>query len=141
MKGLTLIEVLISILILMILALSIPFGIDFYKRQELENQAQQILQTLRRAQLKSMAVELSSNFGVYFGQNSYILFKGDSYSQRDSQYDEVFEIPEILEISGLSEIVFLKFQGIPNSTGTIILSLNGEIRSIEINEAGRINLQ
>lgn len=136
MKGLTLIEILISILILVILALLIPLGIDFYKRQELENQARAVLQTLRRAQLKAMAIEFDSSFGVHLTDERYVLFKGNSYETRDPQYDEVFNFPEIISVSGLSEIVFSKLEGRPSVTGEIILNIGEEKRVIIIDESG-----
>lgn len=114
MRGLTLIEILLIVGIMAILlAISLPLGLDFYKNQQLESQARGISQTIRRAQLKSMSGEIDSSFGVYLTNDNYILFKGDSFLTRDSQYDEVFELPEVITLQGLSEIVFLKLEGIP----------------------------
>lgn len=206
MKGFTLIEVLLSFLIVAILLSLISFGIDFYRRQELENQVQNVLDTLRRAQFKAISVESDSSYGVYLTNENYTLFKGESFSQKDSQFDEVFDFPEIIRIEGLSEIVFLKSEGIPKESaaycggtctpceqftkrtscnnqdgcswnrvlrrctgtctacnnyqnqtdcqgqsgciwyfasrgGNIILKVNNEVRTININEIGRINLQ
>jgi len=140
--GFTLLEILISISLILILTLfTVSVGLNFYKSQQLENQAQTILQTLRRAQLKAMAVEMDSSFGVYLTNDSYILFKGSSYANnRDPQYDEVFDLPEIINVSGLSEITFSKFEGKPNITGNIILNNNGESRTININKFGTISL-
>jgi len=111
--GFTLIEVLISIFIVALLAGLFTVGIDFYKRQELENQAQNLLEALRRVQSKAISVESDSSFGVYLTNGNYTLFKGQSYSERDSQYDEVYNLPAIIKIEGLSEIVFLKTEGAP----------------------------
>jgi len=117
MNAFTLIEVLIIIFLISILGFFLfSVGLNFYKSQQLESQTQTILQTLRRAQLKAMSVELDSSFGVYLTDENFTLFKGDSYAIRDSQYDEVFDLPEIINVSGLSEVVFLKFKGIPKGT-------------------------
>jgi prepilin-type N-terminal cleavage/methylation domain-containing protein len=117
MNSFTLIELLIVIGIIAILvSFSFLFGLNFYKSQQLESQAQTILQTLRRAQSKAISVELDSSFGVYFTDQNYILFKGNSYAERDPQYDEIFNLPETINVSGLSEIVFLKMEGIPKGT-------------------------
>jgi len=114
MKGITLIEILITIFLISILAsFIVSVGINFYKSQQLDTQTQAIIQTLRRAQSKAMSVELDSNFGVYLTDDNYILFKGNSYLEHDPQYDEVFDLPEIINVSGLSEIVFSKMEGIP----------------------------
>ena len=205
--GFTLIEILIVIFLIFILAsFVVSVGLNFYKSQQLESQSQTILQTLRRAQSKAMSVEMDSSFGVYFANDHYILFKGNSYLTRDTQYDEVFDSPEIINVSGLNEIVFLKFEGLPKGNpayyggtctpcqnltdrrsclaqdgcswsvrfrrctgactpcnnyqnqaecqnqsgciwypatrgGNLILSIDSESRTININEIGRVNLQ
>jgi type II secretory pathway pseudopilin PulG len=113
MNGFTLIEFLISIFIIILLSGLFTLGIDFYKRQELENQAQNLLEVLRRAQSKAISSQFDSSFGVKLESNRFILFKGDSFSTRDSQFDEVYELPAAIKIEGLSEIVFLKTEGIP----------------------------
>lgn len=139
-KAFTLIEVLITIFLIFILAsFIVSIGLNFYKSQQLETHTQGILQTLRRAQSKAMSVELDSSFGVYLTDDSYTLFKGSSYVP-DDPFNEVFDLPEILNLSGLSEVVFSKFEGKPNVTGNIILDSNGENRTININKFGTISL-
>jgi type II secretory pathway pseudopilin PulG len=117
MWGFTLLEILLVIgIISILLVFIVPISLDFYKSQQLETQTQSVIQTLRRAQSKATVVELDSSFGVYFGVSNYTLFKGSSYfdSGRDSQYDEIFDLPEIINVGGLNEIVFLKSEGIPD---------------------------
>ncbi|MFQ6049790.1 MAG: Tfp pilus assembly protein FimT/FimU [Candidatus Paceibacterales bacterium] len=141
-RGLALIEILLVVGILAVLVtLTLPLTLDFYKSQQLNIHTQGVIQALRRAQLKAMSVENSSIFGVYLVDDNYTLFKGSSYATRDVQYDAVSDLPQIINISGLSEIVFSKFEGIPSATGTIILSNNGDSQTISINEIGRINLE
>ena len=140
--GFTLLEILLALgIISILLAMIVPVSLDFYKSQELETQTQFLIQTLREAQSKSMSVELDSPFGVYVGNQSFILFKGNSYAGRDVQYDEIFDFPKIISLSGISEIVFSKSEGKPNIIGNIILSSNSNVETININEMGRINLQ
>ena len=116
MNGFTLIEILITVSLISILGFFLfSIGLNFYKSQQLETQAQEILQTLRRAQSKATSVELDSSFGVYFDNvnKKYILFKGNSYSPGDP-YNEEFDLPSFITLSGLSEVVFLKLEGVPN---------------------------
>ena len=142
MKALTLVEILIIVALLAILAsFTFPMGLDFYRSQQLETKTQEVIQTLRRAQLKAISQELDSNYGVYFTQQNYILFKGNSYLTRDSQYDEIFNFSAIMNISGLNEITFSRLEGKPSVTGNIVLSSNGNTATININEIGRINLE
>jgi type II secretory pathway pseudopilin PulG len=143
-KSFTLLEILLVIgIISILLAFIVPVSLDFYRSQQLEIQTQSIIQTLRRAQSKATVVELDSSFGVYFGASNYTLFKGSSYSDsgRDSQYDEIFDLPGLINLTGLSEVVFSKFEGKPNVTGNIILSSDSDTKTININQVGRINLQ
>lgn len=207
MRGFTLVEILLVIgIFALLISFLVPIGLDFYKSQQLETTSQEMVQTLRRAQLKAMSIDLDSSFGVYLTNNNYTLFKGDSYLTRDSQYDEIFDLPAIINVSGLFEIVFLKLEGKPKGTsaycggsctpciqfldrtscinqdgcswsarekictgtctpcnsyqnqtdcqsqsgcswqvatggGNIILSVNSDIKTININEMGRVNLQ
>lgn len=65
------------------------------------------------------------------------LFKGASYVARDVVYDEVFDVPTSITPSGVSEIVYTKFTGLPSVTGTVTLTSNtNETRSITINAKG-----
>jgi len=141
-RAFTLIEILLVVGILAILiTITLPLSLDFYKSQQLDTNTQGIIQTLRRAQLKAMAIEDDSKFGVYLTNDSYILFKGNSYAGREIQYDEVSDLPPILTISGLSEVVFSKVEGAPDVVGNILISSDIESRAININEVGRINLE
>jgi len=142
LDGFTLLEILLVIgIISILLILIIPVSLDFYRNQELETQTQFLIQTLRRAQLKAMSVEFDSSYGVYISNQNYILFKGNSYLTRDARYDEVFNVPGIISMSGISEVVFSKLEGKPSTTGNIILSINSGAETISINGIGRINLQ
>lgn len=141
--GFTFLEILLVLgIILVLLVITWPIGLDFYRNRELETQTQFLIQTLRRAQTKSMSIELDSSFGVYISNQNFILFKGNSYdSLRDERYDEIFSFPGIISASGISEIVFSKFEGKPNIVGDIILTSNSNVVTININTMGRINLQ
>jgi len=142
MRGLTLLEILLVVGIVAILvSLTLPLGLDFYRSQQLETQSQGVIQALRRAQLKAISVESDSSFGVYLTDDNYTLFKGSSYLTRDADFDEVFDLPMIITVSGLQEIVFSKLEGKPNITGNIILSGDSDSRTININEMGRINYE
>lgn len=142
MKSFTLIELLLVVIILaMLVWLTLPLSLDFYRSWQLDSIAQEILQTLRRAQLKAMSIENDSNFGVYLTNDNYILFRGGSFVERDVLYDEVFNLPEIITVSGIQEIVFSKFEGLPSVTGNIVLSNNGNSQTITINKVGRVNLE
>lgn len=141
-KGFTLIEFLVVIVIFAVLiSLTVPLGMDFYRNQQIDAQSQGVLQVLRQAQLKARSGEMDSSFGVYLTNDSYTLFKGASYDSRDLPYDRVFALPTIIRVSGLGEVVFSKLEGKPNVTGDIVLSSGKDSQTINVNEVGRINLE
>jgi len=142
-RAFTLLETLLIIAIIVFLvALIFPLGLDFYKDQQLQSATQGILQTLRRAQLKAMAVEQGSSFSVHFDNASktYTLFKGSSYIS-DDPYNEKFDLPSIITVSGPSNIIFSKVEGKLVTSQTIILNSGSRSQTISINEVGRINLE
>jgi len=78
-------------------------------------------------------------WGVYIQSGSMTLFLGPSYAGRDTSFDEDIEIAPTITPSGLSEVVFDKVSGFPQSTGTITLtSETNVVRTITINAKGVI---
>ncbi len=144
-KGFTLVEIILAITIIIFLAgLVVPTGIRFYQTQQLDTATDGIIQALRRAQLKAMS-QGDNNFGVYVGSGQtgqYFLFTGNSYENRTDE--EIFGASNNISFSGVSEVLFSKTQGKPTITGTgddIVLTQGTETKTININEAGRINFE
>lgn len=146
-RSFTLIEVLLSVaLISMVATLTLPVGIDFYRSQQLDNAVNGLIQTLREAQFKAMA-QADSNFGVYLGVGQigqYSLFEGDSYQTKVDE--EIFEISDLISFNGTTQVVFSKLTGRPDLIGGSSLviqmeGLNDRQQTININGAGRINLE
>lgn len=138
-KGITLFEVIITIAVFtLLIGVLSSSAFDFYQEREFDVHFKSIVQSLRRAQLNSMTGERESSFGLYFGMNYYVLFKGDSYAKRDLAFDEVFDLAGDLSFSGISEIVFSKVKGLPSDRGDIILTSSDKSRTININEIGKI---
>jgi len=139
MKGFTFIEVLVVLaIVIILLTLSVPLGIHFYKSQQLDTTVEGVIQALRRARLQA-TTQSEHSFGVFLGEGysgQYVLFRGDSYKNRDDE--EVFEISPDIFFSGLSEVVFSKLDGKPSDVGNIYLTNGYATRTININELGRI---
>lgn len=137
----TLIEILLSTaLIAVIAAFSSPILFGFLANDYLYDSENLLIMSLKRAQLMSQGNLLDSNFGVKFQTASITIFKGDSYATRDTSYDEIYEIPSTITVSGLTEILFSKFSGYPSSTGNIIITANtGDSKTVTINSKGGLD--
>lgn len=138
-KGFTLIELLLSVAIISALAgLSLPVYRTLLSKNDLDISATVTASSLRRAQALSQAVDGDTTWGVKAQTGSIVLFKGASYAARDTTYDETFGVPTSIGFGGVSEIVFAKLTGLPQTTGTINLSTESDARSVSINEKGTI---
>lgn len=139
--GFTLIEVMLSLAAIGIIAgISVPIYQSFQVRNDLDIATIELAQGARRAQLLAQAVDGDTSWGIKIQSGSLAIFKGTSYAARDATFDELFEVPTSLTPSGVSEIVFTKFTGLPQITGTMTLTANtNEARTITINAKGLVS--
>lgn len=138
--GFTLIEILLSVALIGALSfLSLPLFRTLISKNDNEVATNTVIQTLRRAQLLSQAVDGDISWGVKVQSGSITLFKGVDYALRDQGFDEVFEVPNTIGVGGTSEVIFTKFTGIPQTTGTITFASENETNTISINEKGTIS--
>ncbi len=151
-KGFTLIELLIVIGVFVIIiatVLNIQGGIlaDTY----LDTNTEQIAQTLRLGQMRSITRVNDSQWGVYFDEDiggtndQFVLFNGTTYAARDASYDIVTELPNIISLSAISlngggdDVVFEKLSGDSFTYGSILISDNlGNSNTIFVNAKGLI---
>jgi prepilin-type N-terminal cleavage/methylation domain-containing protein len=140
-SGFTLLEVLLSIALIAVMAgVTIPVYISSQVRNDLDIATVEIVQTLRRGQILAQAVDGDTSWGMRVASGSITLFKGASYAARDSAFDEIFEVPTNIAPSGITEVVFSKFTGLPQTAGTITLtSSTNETRNIVINQKGMVS--
>jgi prepilin-type N-terminal cleavage/methylation domain-containing protein len=140
--GFTLIELsLVIALFLIILSFAVPYGLRFFTVERLNGISRDLLETLRLAQSHSFSQNIDSAYGVKVSQDSFVFFKGNSYSDRDVPYDQSFLVPNQIEVSGISEIVFSKLTGLPNQSGEIYLTNGSMTNVIKINSQGVISLE
>jgi len=156
-QGLTLIEVLVVIsILLIILGITIQSFRYFQGNEALSDSTEKIINILRMAQSKTLASEgtgqVGSQYGVYFdnttGPHQYTLFKGANYTADPSSYEvhQVSKSVEIHEISlagGGQEVVFSRLTGETGNFGKVSLMLesdNSKTRTIGIQSSGKITL-
>lgn len=139
-KGFSLIEMLLSVVIIGILAgISAPVWGNLQIKNDLDIAATTVTQTLRRAQMLSWAIDGDSSWGVHTGEGKIVLFKGSTYAGRDSNYDEIFDLPSDITPSGINDIIYSKLLGEPQTTGTITLTTATDSKNITINTKGMIS--
>lgn len=139
-RGFTLLEVILSLAVVAILTgLSLPVYRTLMTKNDLDVATVTVVQTLRRAQTLSIAVDGDTNWGVKVQSEGITLFKGTSYALRDSIFDETFAIPTTITTGGVSETIFSKLLGAPQTTGTITLSTDNDSSSITLNSKGMVS--
>lgn len=151
--GVTIIELIVVIAILVILATISVSTLQFFQRESgLNNNTEEVISTLRLAQSKALASEGASQYGVYFDDTTsphqYILFKGIDFTSRDSSFDEIQKLPEVVEFSNINldggnEVVFNRVSGITDQSGNISLRLrtdSSKTRIIYIESSGQVSI-
>jgi type II secretory pathway pseudopilin PulG len=140
-KGFALVEALLAIAVVTILAsFSVPVYQYFQVKNDLDIVRDEIVHSLRRAQIRSQAVDGDVTWGVDVRTGQVTIFKGANYASRDSDYDEVFDVSDNISFSGISEITYSKVFGEPSATGTITLtSVLGDSIAISVNSKGMIS--
>ena len=138
MRGLALLEVILVIATIAVLAaISVPVYSKLQVKNDLDVAANTVTQTLRRAQTLSQAVDGDTTWGVKLQTSGISLFKGASYATRDTNFDEDYLLNGNVMPSGVTEVVFSKLLGAPNTTGTITLtSSNNDVQNITLNSKG-----
>lgn len=140
-KGYSMVEMLLVVAIVaMIFSFSIPFGLRFYRTQIIIAARNDITSNLLKAKQRAVLQKNDSNFGVKIDSSvhNFVLFQGDSFDDRMTDLDEMYDLPANINVSGLTEIVFSKLTGIPNVTGTTTISYFDFSQSILVEESGNI---
>ena len=139
--GFTLVEVLLSIAAIAIISgISMPLYLSFQVKDDLDIAVVTLVASLRRSQTHSQASEGDTSWGVKIQSGDITLFKGASYSVRDTSYDEIFDVSSAIGFSGIDEIVFDKLSGEPDVIGTITLtSTTNQTATVTLNGKGMVD--
>ncbi len=140
MRGFTLIEVLLAVLLIGVLAsAAVPAFQSFQQRSDLAVAIDAVAQRYRRAQALSRAVSGDSPWGVHVATGSVIVFRGISFAGRNASYDELVVLGRSVIPSGLTDVVFDPLTGRPRSTGVLTLETsNGDTRFLTLNAQGTV---
>ncbi len=140
-KGFTIIELILVISIVSILAvLFSSVGSAYVIRNSTQNTLNELVGSLRVAQLNSQLSKANSSWGVRVENNQIILFMGTSFGTRDASFDERFNIPGSIAVTQPSEVVFEKLTG-GSTNATISVSNDiGQSSTVVVNELGSVDV-
>ncbi len=140
--GFTLVEMLLSVTIIGMLAgITAPLYQSFVQRNDLDITTQLLANTIRRAESYARTGNGDSAWSVEVPAGGDItLFKGTNYGSRNTAFDEFVDIPSSITSSGLTEVQFTKFTGMPNTTGNFTLtSTTNDVRTVTVNAKGMVD--
>lgn len=131
-SGFAMIEVILVVGVIgAVTGMAIPLYRDYQIRNDLNLATEQVTQGLARARLLSQSGQEDSGWGFYVPAG--VLYKGESYEDRDDGYDETYPMPSTITTTGLYEVAYTKLKGQPSATGAITLTaLNKEQRTVFI---------
>lgn len=145
-RGITLMEALVVIAIIsIIVAIAIPSFSNMKKNQLLKNTGEDIISTLDKARSQTLASLDSSEYGVHFAQNSFTYFKGRNYGDGLAGNEVIniqlpAKISNILLSGGATSIYFNRLSGMPNVSGTVIITNGDFTKTITISATGMVNI-
>lgn len=137
--GFTLIELLVAISIFLVIGtFSTNFYTGFLTQNAVSNTQDQLLGSLRKAQMYAMAGKAGTNWGVHYDSATHkiTVFSGTSYATRTQAYDENYSVNPNISVTGITDIVFTRLTGVPNTSGTIVITGNSETKTITIDSQG-----
>ncbi|MBU1032419.1 MAG: hypothetical protein ABII13_03730 [Patescibacteria group bacterium] len=142
--GFTLVELLLVIAGGAIIAgLMIPVAVSFYNNQQVDDMANSLKVTLRRARTFAVAQRNDSRYGVRIEPGSFVLFQGASYAARNTSTQEIFTIPSNLNVtSSRNEFVFSKLYGTSTASSNIVITgLGSRSVTLSVATSGKVELE
>ena len=131
-RGLTFLELLISIAVITVLAVMGWSGLLRYRQQaELTGSAEEGLSFLLDARTKTLASVEAAQYGVHFESDRMVSFRGATYLFGDPN-NRITVLPARVEISSISlngggsDVVFERLTGITGQSGTLTFRLKAD---------------
>jgi prepilin-type N-terminal cleavage/methylation domain-containing protein len=139
-NGFTLIELLL--VIALVLIISIPassFYTRFINQMAVRDAREGLAGMLQEAQALSLSGKKNSSWGVRYNSSVIVLFRGDSFQDRDPAYDQVLDINPNVNISGFQETFFSRSSGYPDQAHpSIAIYWGNDQESFSLNSEGAI---
>jgi Tfp pilus assembly protein FimT len=144
-KGISAAEIIVVIAVLSILAaVVIPQFSKIREREVLKSAVADILSSINKAKVETLASVNSSSYGVHFQSDKVVIFKGVSFSSGDANNETVdLTLPANISnvtLSGVSatsgDIYFNRLSGAPSKSGTISVSTPNYSKIVTISALG-----
>jgi len=146
-RGISLLEVLITVAVIGILTAVIAYSFISFKNTQLLSVARdQVVSIVIKAKSETLASKNSMSYGVHFENIKVVLFTGPTYSATavDNQvyvFDSKVSMSSIVLTGGGNEILFDRLTGFVTQNGNVIVSLISDTskqKSITISKTGII---
>jgi prepilin-type N-terminal cleavage/methylation domain-containing protein len=138
--GFTLIELLL--VIALVLIISIPassFYTRFINQMAVRDAREGLVGMFQEAQALSLSGKKNSSWGVRYEPSEIVLFRGDSFQDRDPAFDQTLDINSNVNISGFQETVFSRSSGHPDQAHpSIMIYWGNDQESFSLNSEGAI---
>lgn len=136
-RGISIIELILVIAIIAIIgATTIPAGSAFLVRNQLKNTTNELVSSLRTAQINTLNGKEDRQWAIEVSGSSIKM-----YAVGDSSFDQTFSVPSSISITQAT-IVFDKLTGNPDAVATLTLSSNtGDSNTVSVNQVGTVNVE
>lgn len=140
-KGFSILELLLTMALLAIIGgLAIPVSLQYLRRNDIWQTSSYLANAYRRAQVLSQSIDGNETWGVKAQTSSIVVFRGSSYANRNTNFDETTIIADNISFSGMTETVFSRVYGLPSIYGTTSISnFYNQTSSIYLNAKGFVS--
>ena len=142
-KGLTMLEILISIAVIAVVVIIIASALAAFRRSaDLASAVDGVSAQLREARRRTIESKDASRWGVHVESSRTTLFKGATYLPGAAD-NEVSGLPSTVTIAGLTDIVFKRISGDTDNSGTLTITSTqdtSKTKTIIIRSSGLIEV-
>lgn len=148
MSGFTFLETILTLSLVAIISATVfPIYSNLQSSTQIKENKNYLIQNLRLAQSQSKSRLNNSGHGIKIQTDSFILYQGENYLNRQANYDRVFLIDSPLILSWnlngsgeQDEINFSQGFGIPDKNGTILFTnqTDQSQQTISLNSLGKV---